>query len=266
MARQIEVFRDRLPLVASCRVHPVEGLMPEHLIAAAENLSPETSGVGVLATDHPRIREMLKDLADTGTRVVTIASDIPSIQRAANVEVDNVAAGRVAGLLMGRLVPRDRTGICVFMGSRRYRGHEERDLGFRSILQEEFPALQISGAVEVFDARSEGRDMACRVLKSTPDLAGIYCVGGGRAGVAEALTQAGRQDDLVFICHDQTSEMRQYLLDGTVDAVIDQNAVLVADQSVIALLGSIVSLVPSLMRKFIEPRIIFKENIPVQGV
>ncbi len=261
LAAQITAFSRSLPLVASCRIHPMEGLAPGHLLAAAENLSPETRAVGVVATDHPVIREALKDLVEAGTRVVTIASDIPSIPRAAYVGVDNVAAGRVGGLLMGRLMAGSGR-VCVFLGSRRYRGHEERSLGFSSILDEDFPDLRIVHAHEVFDARSASRDLARRVLAETPDLAGIYCVGGGRSGIAEALREAGRQREVVFVCHDYITEIRAALLDGTIDAVIDQNVRLLAEQAVIALLGSVATAVPSLTRKFIEPRIIFRENIP----
>ncbi|QKD18599.1 hypothetical protein [Mesorhizobium sp. NZP2077] len=38
----------------------------------------------------------------------------------------------------------------------------------------------------------------------------------------------------------------------------------VAEQSVIRLLGSIASSAPYLTRKFIEPRLIFRGNVPVQ--
>jgi LacI family transcriptional regulator len=68
----------------------------------------------------------------------------------------------------------------------------------------------------------------------------------------------------VFVCHDLTADTRSYLLEGVADAVIDQNARLMAEQSVIQLLGSMVSVAPFLSRALIEPRVILRENIPVQ--
>jgi LacI family transcriptional regulator len=53
-------------------------------------------------------------------------------------------------------------------------------------------------------------------------------------------------------------------VDDLVDVVIDQNARLTAEQAVIRLLGSIASSAPYLTKKFIEPRLIFRENIPAQ--
>jgi len=117
LAGQIEEFCERLPLVASVRVHQLRGLDPADLEEAAARLSPGTSGIGVVATDHPRTRELLKDIAQSGTRVVTIASDVPSIPRAAYVGVDNVAAGRVAGLLIGRAVIRTNYYVTAHGGT-----------------------------------------------------------------------------------------------------------------------------------------------------
>jgi LacI family transcriptional regulator len=103
-----------------------------------------------------------------------------------------------------------------------------------------------------------------QALHNEPDLLGIYCVGAGRSGVARALLETKPKKKPVFICHDLTKETRGYLVDDLADVVIDQNARLIAEQSVIRLLGSIASAAPYLTKKFIEPRLIFKENVPVQ--
>jgi LacI family transcriptional regulator len=68
----------------------------------------------------------------------------------------------------------------------------------------------------------------------------------------------------VFICHDLTPLTRTYLIDELADVVIDQNARLTAEQSVIQLLGSIASSAPVIANRYIEPRLIFRENIPAQ--
>ncbi|TIS69914.1 MAG: LacI family transcriptional regulator, partial [Mesorhizobium sp.] len=103
-----------------------------------------------------------------------------------------------------------------------------------------------------------------KALHNEPELLGIYCVGAGRSGVAKALLEAKPRRKPVFICHDLTRETRRYLVDDLADVVIDQNARLIAEQAVIRLLGSIASSAPYLTKKFIEPRLIMKENVPVQ--
>ncbi|MBZ9990655.1 LacI family DNA-binding transcriptional regulator [Mesorhizobium sp. BH1-1-5] len=264
LAHHIEDYAARLPLVASCRIHNLAGISPGALQSAAENLSLKANGVGVIAVDHPRTRNILRELVDAGIRLVTLISDVPAAPRSAYVGIDNRVAGRTAALLMGRFLS-GRTGhLAMVVGSRSYRGHEEREMGFRSVLSEEFPNLTVSSAAESNDDPDASYSATIKALHNEPELLGIYCVGAGRSGVAKALLEVKPRRKPVFICHDLTKETRRYLVDDLADVVIDQNARLIAEQSVIRLLGSIASSAPYLTKKFIEPRLIFKENVPVQ--
>jgi LacI family transcriptional regulator len=102
------------------------------------------------------------------------------------------------------------------------------------------------------------------LLRQTNDLIGIYCVGAGRSGVIRAIEAIKPSPKPFFICHDLTKETRRYLVSELADVIIDQNARLMAEQSVIGMLGSLASTAPYLIRKYIEPRVILRENIPVQ--
>ncbi|RVB42676.1 LacI family DNA-binding transcriptional regulator, partial [Mesorhizobium sp. M7A.F.Ca.CA.001.06.1.1] len=109
LARHIEDYAARLPLVASCRIHNLAGISPNALQSAVENLSLRANGVGVIAVDHPRTRNILRDIVEAGMRLVTLVSDVPAAPRAAYVGIDNRVAGRTAALLMGRFLG-GRTG------------------------------------------------------------------------------------------------------------------------------------------------------------
>ncbi|KUM25158.1 LacI family transcriptional regulator [Mesorhizobium loti] len=264
LAHHIEDYAARLPLVASCRIHNLAGISAGALQGAVENLSLKANGVGVIAVDHPRTRNILRELVEAGIRLVTLVSDVPAAPRSAYVGIDNRVAGRTAALLMGRFLGGKTGHLAMVVGSRSYRGHEEREMGFRSVLSEEFPNLTISSAVEINDEPDASYGATMKALHNEPELLGIYCVGAGRSGVARALLEARPRKKPVFICHDLTKETRRYLVDDLADVVIDQNARLIAEQAVIRLLGSIASSAPYLTKKFIEPRLIFKENVPVQ--
>ncbi|HET6158636.1 MAG TPA: LacI family DNA-binding transcriptional regulator [Dongiaceae bacterium] len=264
LAKRIEDYASRLPLVASCKIHDLQGISPGALQAATEKLSLRANGVGVIAVDHPRTRNILREIAEAGVRLVTIVSDVPAAPRSAYVGIDNRVAGRTAALLMGRLLCEHKGRLALVVGSRSYRGHEEREMGFRSVLNEEFPNLSIASAVEINDEPEASYTATMKAFQAEPGLLGIYCVGAGRSGIAKALRELKLPRKPVFICHDLTRETRGYLVDDLVDVVIDQNARLIAEQAVIQLLGSIASSAPYLTKKFIEPRLIFRENIPVQ--
>lgn len=261
LAHHIEDFSSRLPLVSKCTIHDIEGTTPDHLQRAIDKLSVNVHGVGLIALDHPKTRNIIREIVEGGVRVVTIATDVPAAPRSAYVGIDNRVAGRTAAHLFGRFL-RGQGRLALLTGSRVYRGHEEREMGFRSVLSEEFAGLSIAHALEINDQPEASYRAASRILDSAEGIDGIYCIGAGRSGVVRALSEAKLERRPYFICHDLTRLTRGYLLNDQVDVVIDQNARLMAEQSVIQLLGSIAASAPYLTLKLIEPRLIFKENIP----
>jgi LacI family transcriptional regulator len=264
LAKNIEEYCSHLPLVASCKVHDLEDISPASLQAAADQLPLDVKGVGIVAIDHPKTRNTLQEMVEAGIRIVTIASDVPTTPRSAYVGLDNRVAGRTAALLMGRLLRGLAGNLAIVTGSRSYRGHEEREMGFRSVLGDDYPLLLVANAVDINEDAEASYTETRNLLRSDPGLLGIYCVGAGRSGVARAIGEAELKRKPVFICHDLTRLTRGYLVHDVADVVIDQNARVTAEQSVIQLLGSIASSVPFLTNRYIEPRLIFKENIPLQ--
>ncbi len=61
------------------------------------------------------------------------------------------------------------------------------------------------------------------LLKQHPDLVGLYNIGGGADGVARAIREARRESRMVFVAHGLTPDTRALLIEGTLDAVINQH-------------------------------------------
>lgn len=205
------------------RVHVVEGFSGPALADALLSLDGKTDGVGVVAIDHPAVRNALRHLAAKGTPVVTLATDIPNVPRLGYVGIDNRAAGRLAGYLLHRFLGEGRHKLALLAGSIAYRGHEEREMGFRHIISEHAQTLEIVAFDQVRDDDERAYAATAALLRTHPDLSGIYSIGAGNAGIARALKEAGAAARIVFIGHDLTALTRALLLDGTMDAVIDQN-------------------------------------------
>ncbi len=77
---------------------------PNALAGALENLPDGYHGVALVALDHARVRAAIDDLVQRGVPVVTLVSDVPQSRRIHYVGIDNPAAGRTAGALMGRFL------------------------------------------------------------------------------------------------------------------------------------------------------------------
>ncbi|MCU4652804.1 LacI family DNA-binding transcriptional regulator [Roseibacterium sp. SDUM158016] len=197
------------------------GEMAERLMA----LQGRVEGIAVVAVNHPGVREALRRLDLAGVRVMTLASDIPDAPRLGYVGIDNGQSGRLAGLMIGRFLgPGARGKVALFAGTLAYRGHQEREMGFRQILAEEFPGLEIVELRESREDRDRAEAETLALLHRHPDLAAIYNAGGGTMGIARGLQATGRAREVVFVAHDATAEKTALLLDGTLDAVIDQDA------------------------------------------
>jgi LacI family transcriptional regulator len=242
------------------RVLEVDGFNPQTLAASLHGLRNHTRGVGVVALDHPSVREAIRALSESGVKVVTLVSDILHAPRVAYVGIDNRQAGRLAGYVLGRLIGRGGGKVALFAGSLAYRGHEEREMGFRHVLAEDFPDLRIVELQEMRDDRDLAYAEASALLDRHPDLAGIYNIGAGNEGVARALKERGRERAVVFVGHDVTPATRMLLLDGAMDALVDQSPRAEAREALGALADSIRGAAAE--TRLPRLQIVFRENIP----
>jgi len=204
------------------RLHMIDGFNPASLADLLGRVAAGSDGIGITALDHPLVREAIRGLART-VPVATLISDITQVARVGFIGIDNRAAGRLAGQLLGRFLPGRGGQVALFAGSLSYRAHEEREMGFRHILREEHARLAVVALREMADDPERAYGEARALLANYPDLAGIYNIGGGNEGIGRALEESGRGGEVVFIGHELTDEARGLLLRGTMDAAIDQN-------------------------------------------
>jgi LacI family transcriptional regulator len=263
----IKMLQNQLSLQGAARqdldveVHSIEGFNPDTLARKLRDLQGTTQGVGVIALDHPTVREAIRGLSANGVKVVTLATDIAHVPRVAYVGIDNRQAGRLAGYILGRFLgTTEPKKVAMFAGSLSYRGHEEREMGFRHVLADDFPNLTIVELREMRDDRERAYTEAAALLDRHGDLAGIYNIGAGNQGIARALRERHLEGSVVFLGHELTEGTKQLLLEGTMDAIIDQNPRVEAREA----LNLLSQAVKGLPYEGHPPRlhVIFKENIP----
>lgn len=205
------------------RVDYIESFKPDLLAQHLKRIGREVDGIAFMALEHPTVREAVDGLAERGIPSVTLISDIANARRVAYVGLDNRSAGRTAGQLIARFIGPRPAKVAMIAGSLSYRAHEEREMGFLHIFKELYPAIEVVGLREGHDDEGKNYRQTKTLLARHPDLAGIYNIGGGPEGIARALKEAGRQDEVVFVGHGLTPETRGLLIDGAMDAVITQN-------------------------------------------
>ena len=215
-----EVFLQHKVIITT---HLTEGFNPAALADKLAEIAPRSEGIAFIALDHPLVREAVREISNHGTPVVTLVSDLMHTRRLGYVGVDNRMAGRTAGFLVGHFMKEPVGKVALIAGSLSYRGHEEREMGFRNILQEEFPRLEVAALLEGFDDAAKNYEQARELLKTYPDLGAIYNIGAGARGVGRALVDAGMAGQIVFVGHELTPHTRRLLLDDVMNAVINQS-------------------------------------------
>ncbi|MCK1284738.1 LacI family DNA-binding transcriptional regulator [Bradyrhizobium sp. 44] len=250
------------PFNVRCQVDTIKSFNPELLAHRLRQSRDKADGIAFMALEHPAVREAVDRLAEHGVPTVTLISDILNARRAAYIGLDNRSIGRTAGYLIARFLGERAAKVAMIAGSRSYRAHEEREMGFLHVFEELFPAIKVVGLREGHDDADRNYRQTRMLLGQHPDLAGIYNIGGAADGVARALKEMNRERDVIFIGHGLTSDTRGFLLDGTMDAVITQSQI----NAMMSCVGIFDNLRAgrSAMHGIEEPRseIIFRENIP----
>jgi ABC-type sugar transport system substrate-binding protein len=88
------------------------------------------------------------------------------------IGIDNRAAGNVAAYLMGRhLEGRSGAQVAVVVGSFSYRCHEDREIGFRSIMRQQFESVEVLEVIKGEDSDEATYDAARKLLQGKPNIA-----------------------------------------------------------------------------------------------
>jgi LacI family transcriptional regulator len=182
------------------------------------------AGIAAVAVDAPEVLAAIGRAHEAGIPFVTLVSDLANSGRDHFIGVDNIAAGRTAGSLMGRFLGERPGPVAVLAGSMRVRDHGERLEGFLAAMS----AMPVSRAVlpvlEGQDDHELSFGLIAKCLADVPDLAGIYSLGAGNRGLVKALAATGAARSLCVIAHEVTDETRAALEGGLVDAVLNQDA------------------------------------------
>jgi LacI family transcriptional regulator len=196
---------------------------PHAIVSVVEALDDPVDGCAIMAHETPDVRDLIARLKAEGTAVVTLITDQPQSPRDHFVGIDNHAAGRTAGVLLGRFVGPRPGKVAVVVSSMLARDMVDRRLGFDEVLAERFPHLQSLPSLEGHDDRELTARIIAACLAAHDDVVAIYVAGAGTRGVNEALRRSGIATRPVIVAHELTGHTRAGLEDGSIDAVIAQD-------------------------------------------
>lgn len=183
----------------------------------------DIDGVAVVALEHPAVREAIATLNESSIPVLTLVSDIPNSQRRHFVGIDNSAAGRTAGSLVGRFSGGRPGSVGLLVGSMALRDHVERAYGFEQVIGSEYRNLTVLPVRETRDSIDQVHREVIDFHRTHPDLLAIYNAGGGSRGLISGLESDPAYASTIAIGHELTDSVRKALVRGTLDAAINQD-------------------------------------------
>ncbi len=177
------------------------------------------AGLIVLAPDHPKIAESIRQARISGVEVVQVLTgsageDVPYIG------IDNYAAGRTAAYYMSRMLQGSSGTFLAMCHSGAYRAHRERIRGFSDYLTQHTNGdhdfcLVIFG----HDDNLLSAERLTQAFREDNRVIGLYTVGAGREGIASALK--AHPVRVFWIGHALTHTTARCLRSGLMDICID---------------------------------------------
>ncbi|EJM11729.1 ABC-type sugar transport system, periplasmic component [Pseudomonas sp. GM18] len=220
-------------------IHYIDDLAPAATAERILKLQGEVDALGVVAADHPVVREAMAQLRTACIPVVALVSELSASAGAGYVGVDNRAMGRTAGWFIKHLAAQPGP-VAVMVGTQRFQCQELCEMSCRSYLSQQPQDWELLATRLTLEDEEFAYAGTLDLLTSQPDLVGLYVAGGGIEGVINALRELKAQHIAlpVVVCHDLTPVTREALRDGIVQAVLSHPVEALAQTAVRAMVDA----------------------------
>lgn len=218
-------------------------------------------GIACLAGDEGMI-PFIQKAFDANIAVATYNSETnKESARAFFVGADNYQQGRICGEKMAQLIG-SKGEIAIITGFFAVEAHELRRTGFKDIIAEKYPEIEIVGEVENIDLADVAFTQATDFMSSYPDLSGIYITASGQFGAANAVKDYGKTGKVKVVCHDFLPETMGLVREGVIQGAIGQSTKLQGRDVVIRLYNYMVGgVVPPVGKLLLDTPMATPENV-----
>jgi LacI family transcriptional regulator len=179
-------------------------------------------GIAICAKDTVSIQKKLFSVAQAGIPVVTFNSDISHSGRLCFVGQDLIKEGRIGAELMSKILPAEGRTLIV-CGNLEFYAHKTRVQGFCDRFRELGRDPNMCTVVETNNEYKTTYQKVIGYLSGRERVKGIYMANESVSGCVEAIKQSHIAKKIPLVCHDASSSHINFLREGIVDFVIEQN-------------------------------------------
>jgi ribose transport system substrate-binding protein len=179
----------------------------------------DADAIAISPIDPASQKKVINDAAKR-TLMITQDSDAPDTDRAVYLGADNRVAGRQAGELIRRALPKGGK-IMVFVGRREVQNAKERFEGLEEAVR--------GSNVEIVDLMTDdanpttARENAYAALKKFPDLAGMVGLWSYNGpAIVQALRPEGKLGSIKIVCFDDERDTLAAIKEGVIFGTVAQ--------------------------------------------
>lgn len=169
----------------------------KYLYCSSENVNELLSLLQYVETEHvdgvlirgcqsSRLRDRLNAFAEQGVPIVLFDSDVHGCHRLCFIGENSTASGRVAASLLAKSIG-EKGDVAIIGGMREMRNNQLRIQGFKDVIRERFPHIQIVKVVNCYDQSAIAYEATNQLLQQYPNLCGIFSAVGCTADIGQAL-------------------------------------------------------------------------------
>ncbi|BCJ92918.1 LacI family transcriptional regulator [Anaerocolumna cellulosilytica] len=163
----------------------------------------------------------INSLSEQDIPVITLNNDIHNSRRLCYVGSDYFKSGETACGCLG-LLTRGKANIGIVTGSVKILGHNQRILGFNSILERKYMDFYVADIIETNDDDQQGYTQTLKMLENHPEINALYIVAAGAVGVCKAVTELGKEMAIDIVACDTTPAVKELIQQGLIKATICQ--------------------------------------------
>ncbi|GAA0291743.1 ribose transport system substrate-binding protein [Gracilibacillus halotolerans] len=191
------------------------------MLQAALDRNPDA--IGFAALDSQAAAPLLETADSRGIPIVAFDSGVESDIPVTTASTDNYAAAAEAAHRMAELIEEKGKVALIVHDQVSVTGVERRD-GFVDTINDEYPDIEIVDTQYGGGDHLESTNLAKTIIQAHPDLAGIYGSNEGSAiGVVNAITELGKQEEIVIIGFDSGKQQIDAIKNGVMNGAITQN-------------------------------------------
>ncbi|MDQ0469932.1 substrate-binding domain-containing protein [Labrys wisconsinensis] len=187
-----------------------------------ELIARKPAGLLIFPGDAAALAPGIDRAVEAGIPVACIIGDVAGTKRAAFLGISNYEAGRIGGEMLAEAVGGKGK---VLLGTFPAPSTLERVKGYKDVLAEKFPEIQVVDVVNDKADPSYAPTAYAQALQAHPDVVGIGGTDGDSGkGAALAVVEQGKVGAVKIVAMDRNTDMLPYIADGTIHGSVAQKS------------------------------------------